>query len=134
MLRLQKKVTPAKKNTYPHPDKCTSTVKAVEQPEGYADGNAVKITYEMTDSSGNHFLYHEIFRTKEPVGQRSKIFFDYLEENGITEWEDFVGCQEVLTLHYEFVGKGKYLNIDQDTRQFVYEAEDGDGNGNASAG
>ncbi len=53
-------------------------------------------------------------------------FFDYLEENGITEWEDFVGCQEVLSLRYEPKRGNMYLNIDQETRQFVYGDEDGD--------
>jgi len=126
MLRLQKKVPSAKKLNLLHPGKYSSTVKSVKQPEGYADGHAMKVAYELTDTSGNSYLYHEIFRTKEPVGPRSKKFFDYLEQNGITEWEDFIGCQEVLRLQYEFVGKGRYLNIDLDTRQFVYEDEDGD--------
>lgn len=126
MLRLQKKVPLAKKLNRLQPGTYTSTVKSVEQPEGYADGNAVKVTYELSDTSSSSHLYYEIFRTVDPVGKRSEKFFDYLERNGITEWEDFVGCQEVLTLQYKFVGKGRYLNIDQETRQFVYEDEDGD--------
>ncbi len=126
MLRLQKKVPSVKKLNLLHPGRYSATVQSVEQPEGYADGHAVKVTYELTDTSGNSYLYHEIFRTVDPVGKRSKKFFDYLERNGITEWEDFEGCQEALTLQYEFVGKGRYLNIDQETRQFVYEDEDGD--------
>ena len=123
MLRLQKKVPPAKK---PHlaPDTYPATVISVEPAPGYAEGHAVKVGYKLTGSDGNCYDYHEIFRTVEPFGERAKKFFDYLEQNGITEWEDFVGCQEVLTLQYEFVGKGKYLNVT--ARQFVYEDEDGD--------
>jgi len=126
MLRLQKKAPLAKKLNRLHPGQYSSTVKSVEQPEGYADGYAVKITYEMTDSSGNHFPYWEIFWRVEPLTKRSKKFFDYLEQNGISEWEDLVGRQEVLTLHYKPSGAHRYLNIDQETRQFVYEDEDGD--------
>ncbi len=61
MLRLQKKVPSDRELNRLHPGNYSSTVQSVEQPEGYADGCAVKITYELTDTSGNHFPYHEIF-------------------------------------------------------------------------
>ena len=126
MFKLQKKAPPAPKVNHLVPGPYSSTVISVEQAPGYAKGHAKRVTYELTDSSGNHYPYHETFRTVEPVGQRSENFFDYLENNGITDWEDFVGCQEELALQHEFVGGRKYLNIDQDTRKFVYEDEEGE--------
>lgn len=96
MLRFQKKAA-AKKANHLKPGVVTSIATAVEQAPGYAEGQAVRITYEMVDSSGNHFPYHEFFTTVEPLSDRSEEFFAYLENNGITEWEDFIGCQEVLT-------------------------------------
>ena len=106
------------------PDVYTSTVISVEPAPGYAEGQAEKVTYELVNQSGAHYPYHEIFRTAYPVGDRSKAFFDYLDDNGITEWEDFVGCQEVLTLQFEYVRGRRYLNITD--RHFIYEAEEAD--------
>lgn len=125
MLKLQKKGA-AKKANHLKPGVVTSTATAVEQDPNYAEGHAKRIIYDMIDSSGNHFPYHETFMTVEPLSVRSEDFFAYLENNGITEWEDFVGCQEVLTLQYEFKGGVRFLNIDQKTRQFVYEDEEGE--------
>ena len=125
MLRFQKNAA-AKKDNHPKPGDVTSTITTVEQAPGYAKGQAVRIIYDMVNSSGNHFPFHETFMTVEPLSNRSEEFFAYLENNGITEWEDFVGCQEVLTLQYEFKGGVRFLNINQKTRQFVYEDEEGE--------
>lgn len=124
MFKLPKKAATAQK-VYLTPGPYESTVVSVEPAPGYAKGQAVKVTYDLVDSAGNHFPYYETFRTVDPLGDHSNTFFDYLDKNGISKWEDLVGCQEVLTLQYEFVGSRKYLNVDQSTRQFVYEDEDG---------
>lgn len=124
MLRLTKKAAATVKKPGLRPGIYTSTVVSVESAPGYAEGHAQQVSYELADSAGNVYTYREIFRTAEPVGQRSENFFDYLADNGITEWEQLVGCQERVTLLYEFVGSRKYLNIVE--RQFAYEDEEGE--------
>lgn len=126
MLRLTKKAATTAKKPGLRPGTYTSTVVSAESAPGYAEGHAQQVSYELADSAGNVYTYREIFRTAEPVGQRSEFFFDYLADNGVTEWDEFVGCQEQVTLLYEFVGDRKYLNIVK--RQFVYEDEEGEGN------
>ena len=126
MFRLQKKATTTSKKHDLHPGTWMSTVISAKSAPCYAKGHAQQICYELTDSAGNVYPYQEIFRTVEPVGQRSEDFFDYLADNGITEWDQFVGCQEVLTLEYEFKPSGRFLNITK--RQFVYEDDEGESN------
>ena len=126
MLRLPKKTVTATKKPGLRPGIYRSTVVSAKPAPGYAEGHAQQITYELTDSAGKTYHFQEIFRIAEPIGQRSEELFDRLENNGITEWDQFVGCQEVLTLEYEFTPKGRFLNITH--RQFVYEDEEGDSN------
>lgn len=117
MIYSKKKGAPTFNKPSLRPKEYGSTVVSAKPAPGYAEGHAQQITYELTDSAGKVYHYQEIFRTIEPVGQRSEEFFDYLADNGITEWDQFVGCQEVLTLEYEFTPKGRFLNITK--RQFV---------------
>lgn len=126
MIRLPNKAATTNKKPGLHPATYISIVVSARSAPGYAKGHAKQITYELTDSSGNVYPYQEIFRTVEPVGQRSEEFFDYLANDGITEWDQFVGCQEVLTLEYEFKPSGRFLNITK--RRFVYEDEEGESN------
>jgi len=84
----------------------------------------VDVSYELTDSAGTTFPYSESFRVEPPFGKHSLDFFDYLDENGITDWNQLLNCQEHVKLDNETKDSGTYLNIVD--REFLYEeaAED----------
>lgn len=93
-----------------------SLVTLVSYDEDYVNGSAIRIRYRLTSSSGVDSEYTELFHNtlRNP---RTKAFFDYLNENGISldALEMFEGCKEELILKRQ-VGS-KYLTIE--SRRFL---------------
>ena len=96
MLDLSKRKKISQKNKI-KPAQYPSVVKAVEETDGYIEGTSVTIRYILTDCNGKKLEYSELFHITER-NKRTCDFLDYLEENGIEDLADFVGCQEMLTL------------------------------------
>ena len=82
--------------------------------EEYRKHSTIRISYELTDKTGKQFPHSELFRISHPT-DRTKEFSDYLEENGIIDWTDFVGCHEKLSIKRDV--KGSFRTIDE--REFI---------------
>lgn len=76
--------------------------KEVAYAEDYADGEAFRVTYTLTNEEGQEFEFSELFHNTEK-NERSGQYFDYLEENGIGYSEE--GLPEVVGLREEVVLK-----------------------------
>ena len=78
-----------------------STVVAVETPQRFWEGDAVRVTYELIDSAGQDFLYNETFCLR-CENEHTDKFCEYLEKHDIASWNEFVGCREQIELDYKF--------------------------------
>ena len=107
------------------PGDYTSTVKSVDWADGYIKGKAIKISYHLTSKSGSEFEFSEVFWVRG--SSRSVDFNEYLKSNGIFNVDDFVGCEEKLTLMNDVRNGKTYLNIVD--REFIAHGEAGDANG-----
>lgn len=86
----------------------------VDWAEEYRKNSMVRISYQLTDATGKQYSYSELFRISPPT-DRTREFSSYLEENGITDWTDFTGCHEKLTIKRDT--KGQFRTIDE--REFI---------------
>ena len=107
------------------PSDYTSIVKSVDWAEGYVKGKAIKVTYILTSESGSAFEHSEVFWVRG--SSRSVDFDKYLNDNGIDNIADFVGCKEKLTLMNDVRNGKVYLNIVD--REFIAHGEAGASNG-----
>ena len=81
------------------------------------------IKYELTDSSGNRYPYLAEIRTRSPLIPQSERFLTYLIDNGISKWDELVGCQAIVSIGRK---KDSYWRVWICKHQFVYEPEGGD--------
>lgn len=107
------------------PGDYTSIVKSVDWAEGYVEGKAIKLSYHLTSKSGSVFEFSEIFWVHG--SSRSDNFDKYLKSNGISNVDDFVGCEEKLTLMNDIRNGKTYLNIVN--RKFIAHGKGGASNG-----
>lgn len=96
-----------------------SKVIKVANGKNYKEGEAILLTYELS-RNGKTYEKTETFLNTD-ANARSKKFFDYLRENGVSidTYEDFLGICEKLTLEKEVVNGYTYININPDKREFV---------------
>lgn len=98
-----------------------STVKDVYADPDYVQGSMMKIVYNLENEQNQCFEFEELFATRG-TNQRSADFRDYLIANGITDWKDYIGCQEKVNLRKK-MGKHKtFLTIAE--RSFIMEDVD----------
>ena len=81
--------------------KYTSVVKSIQYDESYANEEAVRIRYTLTDENGAQYEYSELFHNLD-TNDRTVQFFDYLDSAGIANREDglpdLVGFRETLVI------------------------------------
>ena len=118
--KLQRKLTQAPPGEY------ISKAIEVKYAEGYTEGHAITITYELKNSVGKKFCHSELFRIKEPT-ERTYEFEEYLADRGCESYDDFVGMEEKLTLEKQVKHGKTYINI---TSREPFEP-DGDNDGAA---
>ena len=96
-----------------------SKIVKVSNGKNYKEGKTILLTYELT-RNGKTYEKSETFVNSD-ANPRSKQFFDYLESNGIviTNYKDFLGICEKLTLEKEVINGYTYTNINLDKREFV---------------
>lgn len=96
-----------------------SKVIKVANGKNYREGEAILLTYELS-RNGKTYEKTETFVNTD-ANPRSKQFFDYLRDNGVTidTYEDFLGICEKLTLEKEVINGYTYTNINPDKREFV---------------
>lgn len=94
-----------------------SIVVKVKAAEGYAEGDAYKLFYELKD--GDDVIEYSEFFLNDTANPRTKEFDDYLAKNNvmIEKFEDLVGLEEFLTLVKQTHNGRRYLNVE--TREFV---------------
>lgn len=95
----------------------SSIVKAVHAADGYDEGDAYRLIYELKD--GDNVIEYSEFFLNDTANPRTKALDDYLTENGviIEKFEDLVGLEEVLTLVKQTHNGRSYLNVGK--RKFV---------------
>ena len=129
MLDLKKIQTKRSKSRTPAPGTYDSTVVSVAEPEGYAQGTAVKIKYLLTNAQGREFSHEELFIIGgEFIPERTTEFDDYLVHNGVGSYDEFVGCHEKLKIYRN----GIYANIED--RKFISKPTEDGGASNVSGG
>lgn len=96
------------------PGRYTAEIVSVEEKPDYVKGQAYILTYKLTDLAGNTYTKTETF-INDFKNLRTKEFIEYLEDAGyvIDSVEDLVGIKENVTLQYEVVNGGTFLNITQ---------------------
>ena len=107
-----------KKSSVPAGDFDSKIVK-VANGKNYKEGEAILLTYELS-RNGKTYEKTETFVNTD-ANPRSKQFFDYLRDNGVTidTYEDFLGICEKLTLEKEVINGYTYTNTNPDKREFM---------------
>lgn len=82
----------------PKPGIYKSRIISVSQAPNYSSGEAVVITYRLTDSQGKRYSHKETFRIQGKASQREKDFDDYILKAGFQDYDDLVGLKEKVKL------------------------------------
>ena len=102
-----------------------SKVTTVEFHPDYVDESAIRITYELTGlgENKNVHIYKETFFLND-ANKRTKVFFEYLDANGITPetLKSFEGCSEELTIKKNVRGAVTFPTITE--RRFVSQGDE----------
>lgn len=108
----QKNVLKSTKRRIPTPGVYQATVTAVVSPAGYAPDNAIEVHYVLTEpKSGEQIPYKERFYIVEPMSERTVVFEAHLDEIGVEAYEDYVGCELILTLMKEVKRGRSFVNV-----------------------
>lgn len=92
----------------------TATVKEVRWTPGYVKGKAFDICYDLVDDKGNVIEYKEMFY-EDQGNERTAAFYEHLNEIGIEDIADYVGCKEKLIFLKDVKNNRTYVNIDSRT-------------------
>ena len=103
------------KSTTIAPGTYNSTVVGVDFDDRYRDG-AYVIKYEV-DIGGKKAHHSEIF-VDNPRFTRTRDFYNYLEDNGIDDIEEFKGCCEEIRIKWNFTNSGQ-RKLTIDSRKFL---------------
>ena len=87
-----------------------ATVTAVDWAKGFVPGSAYEVFYELTDASGNVIQRKELFYNDDQ-NERTLVFESFLNENGIRNPVDFIGCKVKLTFLKDVKNNKTYVNI-----------------------
>jgi hypothetical protein len=101
------------------PGTYTSTVTNVTIDDQYKD-TALIVSYCL-QKNNSVFEYKERF-IRNSRFPRTVNFYEYLEENGIENEDDFIGCSETLELKWNFTSKGQ-RELTITSREFVSHPE-----------
>ena len=94
----------------PYSAKCVS----VEPAPGYMPGKAILIKYQLTDTAGNTLPHKETFHCSDDVyNERTEKFVDYLNDNGISNVHDLIGCTEEFIFLKDVTKRGTAIVIAQ---------------------
>lgn len=105
-----KSITPKKKS--PTPGIYHAVVTAVESPEGFAPNNALDIRYRLTDpKSGDEIPCSERFYIAHPLNERTEKFEEHLDQIGVEDYEDYVGCEVELVFMKEVKNGTVFCNV-----------------------
>ena len=102
MLSMSKQKNTTRRETAP-PGVYDAKVVKVEFDNRYKDG-AIIVTYELVGEKKS-YTFKERFVINERF-KRSREFSDYLDNLGIEDVEDYVGCREELDLKWNFSNTG----------------------------
>lgn len=119
-INFFKNIAKATKASSPlRPGVFNATVVSVKEPEGYASGQAIDITYkiDVDDVLVNHT---ERFHIKNNHSERNKNLLALYQAINAVYYTDLVGTKVSVDLKYEISSYGKrYLNIVD--RQLIIE-------------
>ena len=96
-----------------------ATVVSVEEPEGYAQGQAIDVTYEI-NVDGVLTTKSERFHLRNNYSERNKNLLNLYKAINAVYYKDLIGTRVSVDLKYEVSTYGKrYLNIVD--RQLIIE-------------
>lgn len=114
MLDLSKKKTNTTRKQGIRPGTYTARITDVCWTSGYVVGKAFTVKSVLISSNGTELTYEEIFYNSRK-NARSAAFFDYLEDNGIGDLADFVGCTEEVVIAKNTDGFKTFNTIEKRT-------------------
>lgn len=102
-----------------------AVVISVESPEGFVEGQAIDVTYEICIDNG--VTYHtERFLIADFRSPRTREFEAFLDSIGAEAYEDLVGLEFELTFKYEVKAHKTWCNIVE--RKLLTSGEEDAGN------
>ena len=107
-----KNIAKATKASSPlRPGVFNATVVSVEEPEGYAKGQAIDVTYEI-NVDGVPTTKSERFHLRNNHSERNKNLLALYQAINAVYYDDLIGTRVSVDLKYEVSTYGKrYLNI-----------------------
>lgn len=111
VARANRNHSKRKRSKYAGPGDYDSVVISVDQAKDYEPGKAIEVTRQLTNAAGKTITHKETFIIDGYIPDRTLEFEDYLDDNGIEEYSDFVGCKERVTLRKQSTSRGVYTNI-----------------------
>ena len=123
-INFFKNVAKATKASSPlRPGVFNATVVSVKEPDGYAQGQAIDVTYEI-DIDGSPVTHSERFHIKNNNSERNKNLLALYQAINAVYYDDLIGTRVSVDLKYEVSTYGKrYLNI-VDRKLITKEGED----------
>lgn len=88
------------------------------------------IDYALTDVSGNHFEHAVDIFVRAPLSNGTQEFLSHLTQNGISSWDQLVGCQVRVTVQIRNVpySRGTIRCVVVEEHEFIYEPAGGGNN------
>lgn len=119
-INFFKNIVKATKASSPlRPGVFNATVVSVKEPDGYAQGQAIDVTYEI-DIDGSPVTHSERFHIKNNNSERNKNLLALYQAINAVYYDDLIGTRVSVDLKYEVSTYGKrYLNIVD--RQLIIE-------------
>jgi len=123
-INFFKNIAKATKASSPlRPGVFNATVVSVKEPDGYAQGQAIDVTYEI-DIDGSPVTHSERFHIKNNNSERNKNLLALYQAINAVYYDDLIGTRVSVDLKYEVSTYGKrYLNI-VDRKLITKEGED----------
>ena len=111
-INFFKNIAKATKASSPlRPGVFNATVVSVKEPDGYAQGQAIDVTYEI-DIDGSPVTHSERFHIKNNNSERNKNLLALYQAINAVYYDDLIGTRVSVDLKYEVSTYGKrYLNI-----------------------
>lgn len=111
-INFFKNVAKATKDSSPlRPGVFNATVVSVKEPDGYAQGQAIDVTYEI-NVDGVPTTKTERFHLKNNFSERTQNLLNLYKAINAVYYDDLIGTRVSVDLKYEVSTYGKrYLNI-----------------------
>lgn len=123
-INFFKNIAKATKASSPlRPGVFNATVVSVKEPDGYAQGQAIDVTYEI-DIDGSPVTHSERFHIKNNNSERNKNLLALYQAINAVYYDDLIGTRVSVDLKYEVSSYNRrYLNI-VDRKLITKEGED----------